>query len=368
VRARFILLVLGVAVAAAPTSATAALADAEVVLTPVATLSSPVALATRPNDPALYIAEQEGLVQRVVDRQATKILDISERITSGGEQGLLGLTFAADGNTLYVSFTDRRGSLAVKAYGFSEAGKVKRRSGRNIIKVAHPGETNHNGGNIAFGPDGHLYIGTGDGGGGGDPGENAQDLESLLGKILRIDPTRRGGYSIPAGNPFVGQPGRDEIWAYGLRNPWRWSFDRLTGDLWIGDVGQNHWEEIDFQPASSNGGEDYGWDNMEGTEEFEGPVPPNHTPPVFAYPHNGACSVTGGYVYRGSNIPNLQGAYVFGDFCVGELLAFTDPASDLRALNANVGQFHLASFGEDESGELYVLSLGGGVFRIDPAP
>jgi glucose/arabinose dehydrogenase len=229
--------------------------------------------------------------------------------------------------------------------------------------------SNHNGGALAFGPDGYLYVALGDGGSAGDPMGNAQSLSTLLGKLLRISPRPSGGepYSIPPDNPFVGWSGaRPEIWAYGLRNPWRFSFDAATGDLWIGDVGQNAWEEIDLEPAGSDGGSNFGWDRLEGTHPFEGGSAPGSVPPVFEYANGaGSCAVTGGYVYRGALIPALAGAYVFADYCRGRLEALVPGkgrAMEARALGPRVDA--LASFGEDARGELYVLSLAGTVSRI----
>jgi glucose/arabinose dehydrogenase len=232
--------------------------------------------------------------------------------------------------------------------------------------------SNHNGGNLAFGPDGYLYIGLGDGGSGGDPHGNGQSLTTLLGKMLRIDPTllEDRPYAIPSDNPFVGREGaRPEIWAYGLRNPWRYSFDRATGDLWIADVGQSAWEEIDVQSSGSDGGENYGWNRMEGDHPFEGDAPADVVRPVFEYSHDdGGCTVTGGYVYRGRAIPALARAYLFADFCLGRLEAIRlqdGGGAEHRILGPVVR--NVSSFGEDARGELYVLSLEGTVSRIAAA-
>jgi glucose/arabinose dehydrogenase len=231
--------------------------------------------------------------------------------------------------------------------------------------------SNHNGGNLVFGPDNLLYIGLGDGGSAGDPSGNAQNLNVLLGKMLRINPRPSGNaqYSVPSTNPFVNRAGaRPEVWMYGLRNPWRYSFDRATGDMWIGDVGQNAWEEVDYAKAG-RGGINWGWDRREATHPFEGTAPPGAVDPIFETSHtDGYCSVIGGYVYRGSAIPNLRGAYLFSDNCKGDLLALTQRNGKL----VSEGPLHVAaaaptSFGEDANGELYVLSLGGPIYRIDPA-
>ncbi len=228
---------------------------------------------------------------------------------------------------------------------------------------------NHNGGQIQFGPDGYLYIGTGDGGQANDPWDNAENRGVLLGKMLRIAVQGQDSYAIPHDNPFIEQNDvRAEIWAYGLRNPWRFSFDRGTGDLYIADVGQNQWEEVDFQPAESVGGEHYGWDTTEGTHCFEpasGCDDSAITLPVAEYAHDQGCSVTGGYVYRGATYPQLDGVYFYADFCSGDIWA-------LRQGDDGVWQdeivfdsdYRIASFGEDEAGELYVLDLSGSVYRL----
>jgi glucose/arabinose dehydrogenase len=338
-------------------------------LTPVATMSQPLAMATRSGDAALYIAEKTGAVRAVrnglLDPQP--VLDLSADISQGGEQGLLGLTFSPNGTDLYVDITDRAGDTRVLGYTMA-AGRADTTTRREILFVDQP-FANHNGGTIAFGPDGFLYVSLGDGGGGGDPLGAGQRLDTLLGKILRIDPLPGGGYSVPATNPFVGEPGAlPEIWAYGLRNPWKFHFDRLAGDLWIGDVGQNAWEEIDYQSVLSAGGENYGWNRMEGTHVYSGTEPPDHVPPVYEYPHiANACSVTGGPVYRGTRIPALQGAYIFGDFCTGRiqslrLVAGVPIVQDVLPTSVPA----LAGFGEDTSGEIYALSLSGTVWSLDP--
>ena len=344
------------------------LADARIRLVPVAELEQPVAMAVRPGDRALYVAEKVG---RVVVLSAgldpRVVLDLTHRVSLGGEQGLLGLAFAPSGRYLYVDFTDTSGDTHVSEFAFDDDG-ADLASERQVLFVEQP-FSNHNGGALAFGPDGYLYVALGDGGSAGDPMGNAQSLSTLLGKLLRISPRPSKGepYSIPPDNPFVGQAGaRPEIWDYGLRNPWRFSFDTATGDLWIGDVGQSAWEEIDLEPAGSPGGSNFGWDRLEGTHPFEGTAVPGSIPPIFEYEHgDGSCAVTGGYVYRGEQIPDLVGAYVFGDYCLGVLGAFVPldgRATQVRALGPRVDA--LASFGQDARGELYVLSLAGTVFEI----
>jgi glucose/arabinose dehydrogenase len=356
-----------------PPPVSANLARARIRLTRIATLNQPLAMAYRRNDPALYFAEKGGRIRAFRNGRvgSAVALNISSQVSTGGEQGLLGLAFAPGGTKLYVNFTNTAGDTVVREYAFS-GGRADTSTGRDVLQVDQP-FANHNGGDLVFGPDGKLYIGLGDGGSGGDPQGNGQNLETLLGKMLRIDPSpptpATEQYTIPPDNPFVGRDGRDEIWSYGLRNPWRYTFDRDTGDLWTADVGQNAWEEVDFRPRSSRGGENYGWNRMEGTHSFAGTPPPGHVGPIYEYSHDGGnCSITGGYVYRGSRIQNLRGAYVFADFCAGRLRAFlpqNGAANDHRFLGPQGSS--LSSFGEDRAGELYVMSLDGGVFKINPA-
>ena len=346
------------------------LARARVKLEEVATLEQPLAIAVRPDDPALYVAEKVGRVVALKDGSEPRtVLNLVGQVSLGTEQGLLGLAFSPNGRSLYVNFTDTNGDTRVTEFAFDQDG-ADPASRRNVLFVAQP-FSNHNGGALAFGPDGYLYVAFGDGGGGGDPFSNSQSLSTPLGKILRISPRPSRGrpYGIPPDNPFVGTPdARPEIWDYGLRNPWRISFDRETGDLWIGDVGQSTVEEVDVDPAGSGGGLNYGWNLFEGSRPFAGGSQAGLTMPVFEYPSADAnCSVTGGYVYRGSAIPDLVGAYVFGDYCRGSLEAFVprdDGATGHRLLGPHVDG--LASFGEDAAGELYVCSLAGQVFRLVP--
>jgi putative cell wall-binding protein len=348
------------------------LAEARVVLTEVARLSQPVALAVRPNDGGMYVAEKGGRVQRVAGGATSLVLDITTQVSTGGEQGLLGLTFSPDGARLYVNFTNTAGDTRVVSYAMA-ANVATAGSARQILAVEQP-FSNHNGGQVTFGPDGMLYVGLGDGGSARDPQNNGQRLDTLLGKLLRIDPTASGTppYAIPSGNPFASTAGaRPEIWAWGLRNPWRFSFDRLTGDLWIGDVGQSAREEIDFRAAGTAAGANFGWARMEGSVVASGSPPPGHVLPLVEYDSGagGTCAVTGGYVYRGARIPRLRGAYVYGDFCAGHLLALVQSGGTVAASRGlGVVVSDLASFGEDHAGELYALSLDGRVFRLDPAP
>jgi glucose/arabinose dehydrogenase len=359
------------------------LSKVHITLTRIASLSEPVTMAVRSNDSALYFAERKGTIRAVRGGSVDPIpvLDITSEVQSGyTEQGLLGLTFSPDGSHMYVYFThtvlnSSNSDIVVREYAFS-GGRAVTSTSRDLITIQHRQFPNHDGGNIAFGSDGYLYIGTGDGGSGGDPLGNAQNVNALLGKLLRIDPKAgspncgNGSYTIPPTNPFVGRTGCDEIWAYGLRNPWRYSFDRATHDLWIGDVGQDSWEEVDLQSASGRGGDNYGWNRMEGTHSYNGGTPPpSYHGPIYEYSHAGGnCSITGGFVYRGTRIHNLVGSYVFGDYCVGQIEAFdlhNGQAADHRFMGPQVSQ--LSSFGQDANGELYALSLGGAVYRIDPA-
>ena len=329
----------------------------------------PLALATRPNDPTLYVAQKTGEVVALGRKRVTRrpVLDLSDEVSQGGEQGLLGLTFSPDGSLLYVNMTDLAGDTRVIEFRMRGTRAVLR-SRREVLFVDQP-YTNHNGGHLAFGPDGYLYIGLGDGGSAGDPEDNAQDVGSLLGKMLRIDPRAKGRmpYRIPPDNPFVGDPGaRPEIWAFGLRNPWRYSFDRATGDLWIADVGQSAREEIDLQP-DPGGGHNYGWDGYEGTLVYEEPLPEDAVEPVHEYGRDAGGTVIGGYVYRGLSLPELQGAYVFGDYFEPALRALVPAGRGFKEVPLGLEVPSLSAFGEDSSGELYALSLSGGVYRLRPA-
>jgi glucose/arabinose dehydrogenase len=343
----------------------------ELRLVQIATLDEPVALAVRDGDPALYIAEKGGRVVAVREGNVDPgpVLDLSSEVSQGGEQGLLGITFSPDGQFLYANYTDLRGDTNVVEVAIGD-GVAHPPSRRSVLHVEQP-FSNHNGGNLVFGPDGFLYVGLGDGGSAGDPQGNAQDLSTLLGKMLRIDPRPSGDqpYGVPADNPFLDRPGaRPEIWAFGLRNPWRYSFDRSTGDLWIGDVGQTGWEEIDVQAATSGGGENYGWNAREGAHPFgSAEAPEQAVDPVFEYDQaGGACGVIGGFVYRGDAIPELAGAYVYTDLCLGALEAVRLRDGQVREIDLELTVQTPTSLGEDADGELYVLSLAGGVYRIAP--
>lgn len=355
----------------------------KVKLVHVADVSSPVAMAVRPNDDAIYVAEKTGRVRVVPKGQtaspgappSTPVLDLSGQVSTGTEQGLLGLTFSPDGSKLYVDYTDRDGNTQVVEYGFKN-GQADPSTRRVVLSVNQP-YPNHNGGEVVFGPDGKLYIGLGDGGSEGDPDGRGQNLGTLLAKILRIDPTPSGGkgYTVPSDNPFPGRSGAaPETWMYGLRNPWRFSFDRTNKDLWIGDVGQDKYEEVDYLPAGAKAGDNFGWSLMEASHSYKGSNPPGGVLPIFEYPHSQGCSITGGYVYRGSKIASLQGIYVYGDACAGTVWGLTQQGgkeTDQAKLDVSGGGvpkssgFSISSFGEDGAGELYLLDLAGGLFRLE---
>jgi glucose/arabinose dehydrogenase len=355
----------------------------EIAATPVAQVDSPTALVVRPGSPTMYVAERAGRVRPVTVTGAGRdrsyqigepVLDISDNVVADGERGLLDIEFSDDGGTLYVHYSlAPSGDARVAAYAMA-GDEVDTGSYRELLAVEDP-FPNHNGGEMEFGPDGYLYIALGDGGGGGDPEGNGQETEALLGKILRIDPASPSGgqaYGIPSDNPFAdGEGGRPEVWLYGVRNPWRFSFDRANGDLWIGDVGQNEWEEIDQMAAAAGGGRgaNLGWNEMEATHPFEGGSNPDGgVLPVFEYSHDEGCSVTGGVVYRGSAIPGLGSAYLFSDYCQGDVRALRvrdGEVTEERTFDAHVDQ--LVSFAEDTDGEVYALSLLGGIYRLDAA-
>lgn len=328
----------------------------------------------------LYVVEKRGVIKLATgDRVATTpFLDIQSLIrSSGSEQGLLGLAFHpryAQNGLFYVDYTDTNGNTVVARYtARATRDSAAPESAQVLLRIAQPA-ANHNGGHLAFGPDGYLYIGTGDGGGAGDQFRNAQNTQVLLGKMLRLDVDRPAGnmpYGIPADNPYASGAGgnRPEIWAYGLRNPWRYTFDRGTGDLYIADVGQNVYEEINVQPAGSVGGQNYGWPRMEAAHCFPETTrcdTAGLTLSVAEYSHSDGCSVTGGYVYRGQAHPQLTGAYIFGDYCSGRIWTLYRPAGGqwvkTQAIQSPV---QISSFGEDEAGELYVTGLSDGrVYRV----
>lgn len=329
---------------------------------------------THAGDDRLFIVEQPGTIRVISDGAvaAAPFLEIGDRVKdSGNEQGLLGLAFDpafGENGIFYVNYTGRGGATFVSRFQITgEPSQADPGSEAVLLSVEQP-YANHNGGVIAFGPDDYLYVGLGDGGSAGDPQGNAQNLNSLLGKVLRLDISVADGYAIPADNPFAGGGGRAEIWAYGLRNPWRFSFDTATGDLFIGDVGQNAWEEIDFQPAGSSGGLNYGWDYLEGTHPYEANSAPGSVPPIAEYSHNQGCSVTGGVVVRDPNLPQWNGVYLFGDYCTG-IIWGSLPDSDggwTTQLLYDTG-FNISSFGLDAGGRVYLTDLNGGIYRLAPA-
>ncbi len=340
-------------------------------LEPVASgLRGPVAI-TNAGDERLFVAEQRGRVIVVAGGAmiAEPFLDITDRVGSGGERGLLGLAFPADyaaTGRFYVHYTDLNGNTVVSR--FASDGERADPASEQILLTQEQPYSNHNGGQIAFGPDGYLYIGLGDGGSGGDPQGRGQDLTTLLGKLLRID-VSGDSYTVPASNPFVGQADvRPEIWAYGLRNPWRFSFDSATGDLYIADVGQNAFEEVNLQRADSVGGENYGWKVMEGASCFEpsrGCDQSGLTLPVIVYPHGGqwGSSISGGYVYRGAHAPGLSGAYVFADYVSGRIWTAREE-DGWQPVPLLQSGFRISTFGVGSEGELYVADHGSGVIYL----
>jgi len=323
----------------------------------------------------LFVVEQRGRI-RVVSRgkiAEQPFLDITHRVrSSGSEQGLLGLAFhpsySANG-IFFVDYTDLGGDTVVASYAVRPDDQERADSGSEqpVLTIPQP-YTNHNGGDLVFGPDGKLWIGTGDGGGGGDPDGNAGDPQSLLGKMLRVEVDSGSGYTIPDDNPFVGDPNTlDEIWALGLRNPWRYTFDRATGDLYIADVGQNTWEEVDVAGAADPGGHDYGWNVTEGSHCYQTPgcATEGLSRPVAEYDHGEGCSITGGYVYRGHLQPVLNGLYLFADYCSGRIWALS-PGGRTGWVLARVGNTtaSITSFGEDDEGELYAVGRDGTLYRV----
>jgi glucose/arabinose dehydrogenase len=322
----------------------------------------------------LFLLEQAGriLIARDGNMVGEPYLNITGRVGSNGsEQGLLGLAYHPDyprNGYFYVNYTDRDGNTVISRFSVSGQNPdvADPDSEKRLFYISQP-YPNHNGGSVVFGPDGYLYLGLGDGGAGGDPQGNAQNTGVLLGKILRIDVDHGDPYAIPPDNPFAQGGGAPEVWAYGLRNPWRFSFDALTSDLYIGDVGQNAWEEIDYLPANAAGGVNFGWDYREGNHPFEGPVPASVelVDPVSEYGHDQGCSVTGGLVYRGQMLPEWQGVYLYGDYCSGSVWGLVRGADGAwqHALVFDSGG-RISSFGEDETGEIYIIGHGGRVFRL----
>lgn len=357
-----------------------------VALKQVGSFESPTFVAAAPGFPKLlFVTEQEGRVRamRGGRRQARPFLDIRGLVGSGGEQGLLSVAFPPDyrqSRRFYVYYTDNDGNIRVDEFLRRGATRAARGSRRTVIEIPHPVNANHNGGQLQFLGQ-LLYLGTGDGGSGGDPPNNAQNTESLLGKLLRIDPRPAGGqpYSVPSSNPFVGRPGRDEIYSYGLRNPYRFSFDTTTAPgrtrIAIADVGQNRFEELDYTTVGAAGGANFGWDAFEGFApytEADGntPDPGGTVKPIMAYDRGrdgGSCTIIGGYVSRDRRLPSLRGRYVYADLCSGKLRSLVPHprrASQDRRLGLAVDS--PSTFGEDGLGRLYVASLEGPVYRLVP--
>jgi glucose/arabinose dehydrogenase len=334
----------------------------------------------------LFVTQKTGLARIVQDGSVldTPFLDLTGAVSTASEQGLLGLAFHpqyAENGRFFVNYTREDGDTVISEFAVSGDPNVAAADSERVLLIIPQPYANHNGGQLAFGPDGYLYIGMGDGGDGGDPEENGQDPSTLLGSMLRIDVDvdvdNGDPYAVPEDNPFVGdESAAPETWAYGLRNPWRFSFDRETGDLWIADVGQNAFEEVNRQPADSTGGENYGWDITEGSscfnEENAG-IPletcdrEGLTGPVLEYPRSEGQSVTGGYVYRGEAIPSLNGFYVFGDYASGTIWgAAAQEGGGYASTELLEAGFPVVTFGEDEAGELYVADFGGTLYRFAP--
>ena len=366
----------------------------------------PVFITSYPNNAKLlYIVEQAGLIKLINDgkKLSRPFFDINKRVVNpnrpGDERGLLGFAFHpnhTNNGKFYINYMDNDGNTIISEFSTNSELRANHKSERIILKLKQP-YGNHNGGDIQFGPDGYLYISIGDGGKAGDPLNAGQDLSSLFGKIIRIDIEQKP-YGIPKSNPFFGQKGkREEIWAWGLRNVWRFSFDKQTGDKYLADVGQNKWEEVNFEPASSKGGLNYGWRIMEANHCYD---PKENCPteglikPIIEYPNDAnhpafafriieelsfsetdveGCSVTGGYVYRGQKIKSMQGQYIFGDYCSGNiwtLKVVNGKAINFKnrteEINIGGGEFttYISSFGQDSDGEIYIIDYNGGIYKL----
>ncbi|HLA77449.1 MAG TPA: PQQ-dependent sugar dehydrogenase [Vicinamibacteria bacterium] len=346
-------------------------------------LSSPVDLQAPPGDrERVFVLEQAGRVRifKKGNLLSAPFLDIASRVGSGGERGLLGLAFHpryAENGRFFVNYTDRSGDTHIAEFRApAPAGDVADAASEKLVLFADQPYSNHNGGGLAFGNDGMLYVGLGDGGSGGDPQGNGQSLGSHLGKMLRLDVDGGSPYRVPADNPFVNTSGaRPEIWSYGLRNPWRFAFDRITGDLLIADVGQNAMEEIDLGVASRKGGENYGWSVMEGSRCYQpgsGCATVGLTLPVAEYSHGEGCSITGGVVYRGCRLPGYHGSYFYSDYCTPFVRSFrveSGRAVDLRDWTATLGRglSRPSSFGVDGDGEIYIVDHDGEIYKVVPA-
>jgi glucose/arabinose dehydrogenase len=361
------------ALAVAAVLATGAGAQGGLSLKRVGSFNDPVFVASAPGAPKLlFVVEQPGTISVLRDGKELNrpFLNISDRVSYGGEEGLLSMAFDPGyqrNKRFYVYFTNKAGNIEVDVLKAKNATRASARSRNKVIEVPHPSFGNHNGGQLQIGPDKLLYIGTGDGGSANDPDGNAQNKSVLLGKLLRIDPRKGGGYSVPRSNPFRQGKGKPEIYATGLRNPYRFSFDSATGDIWIGDVGQNEWEEINHTGRAKLNGANFGWDLFEGNHIFEGNgnKPANYEPPVLEFSHgSGNCSVTGGYVVHDQSVPAIDGRYVYSDFCGGDVRSFdpSNPGGSDSSTGLEVDQ--PSSFGLDARGHLYVTSLAGPVYRI----
>lgn len=342
-------------------------------------LNAPVGLANAGDGSGrLFVLEKSGLIRIVKDGtlSPTPFLDITDRVGSqGSEQGLLGLAFHPqyrENGYFFVNYTDVNGDTVIARYQVSPGDPQSADPGSELL-LLHVNQpyANHNGGEVTFGPDGYLYLGLGDGGSGGDPQGNGQSLRTLLGKILRLDVDHGDPYTIPADNPFANgtnaNEAKPEIWAYGLRNPWRFSFDARTRDLYIADVGQNQWEEIDYLPAGSPGGTNFGWNYFEGNHSFNGDPPADVqiVMPVAEYDHSLGCSVTGGFVYNGAQLPDWQGVYIYGDYCSGNIWGLKrDAQGNWQNIQLYQNVARISSFGTDESGEVYLADLTGNLFLL----
>ncbi len=319
----------------------------------------------------LFLVEQPGRVRVLVDGAEADLpfLDITARVRSGGERGLLSLAFApdyAESGLFYTWYTNRDSDTVLSRFSVSDDPDRADPDSEQILLTVPQPQTNHNGGQLQFGPDGYLYLGIGDGGGAGDPLDQGQDPGTLLGSLIRIDvDPAHGGYAIPEGNPLVGQSGRDETWAWGLRNPWRIAFDTLTGDLYIADVGQGSFEEINVQGALDGGGQNYGWNRMEGSNCYQDDCDPTGLVlPVGGYSHAHGCSVTGGVVYRGQAYPDLHGTYLFGDYCSGRVWGLSRSGQGWNQAILDDSGFSILTWGTGEDGSVYLSASGVGVFRV----
>lgn len=339
-------------------------------------LSDPVDMAAPlDNTGRLLIVERTGKIRLLFNGQVQSdaFLDISSLITSNGtEQGLLGLALDPDFNNngfFYVNYTDTNGDTVIARFTrSSDPNKADPASQKVLIQVAQP-YPNHNGGAVRFGPDGFLYLGLGDGGAAGDPEGNAQNPSTLLGKILRIDVRSGDPYGVPPGNLYLSGAGRPEVYAMGLRNPWRIAFEPGSGDMYIGDVGQNQWEEIDILSANSDPGRNFGWDFFEGNHAYEGSPPSDVTliPALWEYDHSQGCSVSGGVVYNGTRLPAWKGVYLFADYCSGKIWGLLNSPGGVQSALLYESGASVSSFGEDQGGEVYMLDLSGKIYRLEPA-